>query len=108
MDTVVLPGSEVYCIVPAQGVTLVVEALDTASEAYPAVFREVWRGEGPVLLIGNVSDIMPNMQVRILSPLGETVFTPCLSLRDGSFSAHAADDGVADFTLYPEDFVFDD
>ncbi len=108
MNTVTLPGCEIYCIVPAKGVTLVVEALDTAHEAYPQVFQEVLRTTEPVLLIGNESDIMPNMQVRLLAEGQERLFTPYMSLRDGSFCAHAPGDGVYDFTLYPEDFVFEE
>ncbi len=108
MDTVTLPGNEIYCIVPAEGVILAVDALDTASEAYPTAYEEVYRGMGPVLLIGNESDIMPNMQVRILYGGEERVFTPFISLRDGSFSAHAQGDGVYDFTLYPDGFEFEE
>ncbi len=107
-DTIVLPGQEVYCIIPAPGTTLIVEALDTAHEAYPTVSEALLHTDRPVLIIGNQSDIMPNVQVRVVTAQGSWVFTPYISLRDGSFSAHAASDVVADWTVYPEDFVFDE
>ncbi len=107
-NTVVMPGCEVYCIVPAPGTVIVVEGLDTAAESYPAVYTALWTGSEPVLVIGNESDIMPNLQIRVLTEAGESLFTPCMSLRDGSFIAHGAGDGTADLTVYPEGFVFEE
>jgi len=109
MDTVIQPGGEVYCVVPAQGVLLTVWGLDITSEAYPEEAVLLYQGGNPLLLMGNVSDILPNLRVEARDASGAAVvFEPFMSLRDGSFAMHPAGDGVLDFTLYAEGFEFEE
>ena len=74
----------------------------------------------PVCLRGNISDIMPNMEVTVSGNGGEAVYRPALSLMDGAVSIIADCGSVYDFTpgashgapqireLYSEDFDYTD
>ena len=121
-QTVTQPGNEVYCIVPAdEKAGLTVRAYDLLDDASPAgdVLYES-DGGAPVCLRGNVSDIMPNMEVTVSGAGGETVYRPALSLMDGAVSVIADGGSVYDFTpgashgapqireLYSEDFDYSD
>ncbi len=121
-QTVTRPGNEVYCIVPAdEKAGLTVRAYDLLDDASPAgdVLYES-DGGAPVCLRGNVSDIMPNMEVTVSGAGGETVYRPALSLMDGAVSVIADGGSVYDFTpgashgapqireLYSEDFDYSD
>ena len=121
-QTVTQPGNEVYCIVPAdEKAGLTVRAYDLLDDASPAgdVLYES-DGGAPVCLRGNVSDIMPNMEVTVSGAGGETVYRPALSLMDGTVSVIADGGSVYDFTpgashgapqireLYSEDFDYSD
>ena len=121
-QTVTRPGNEVYCIVPAdEKAGLTVRAYDLLDDASPAgdVLYES-AGGAPVCLRGNVSDIMPNMEVTVSGAGGETVYRPALSLMDGAVSVIADGGSVYDFTpgashgapqireLYSEDFDYSD
>lgn len=58
-------------------------------------------GSAPIILRCNVSDIMPNVIVRVESDNGQAEeSSPTISLRDGSVSMP----GAYDFTKYPEGF----
>ena len=121
-QTVTQPGNEVYCIVPAdEKAGLTVRAhnlLDDASPAGDVLYESA--GGAPVCLRGNVSDIMPNMEVTVSGAGGETVYRPALSLMDGAVSVIADGGSVYDFTpgashgapqireLYSEDFDYSD
>ena len=54
----------------------------------------------PILLLCNISDIVPNTEVELYPSTGEElVFSPFLSGENG----HVVEaDGVCDFTIYPE------
>ena len=119
-QTVTQPGNEVYCIVPADekaGLTVrAYNLLDDASPAGDVLYESA--GGAPVCLRGNVSDIMPNMEVTVSGAGGETVYRPALSLMDGTVSVIADCGSVYDFTpgashgapqireLYSEDFDY--
>ena len=121
-QTVTQPGNEVYCIVPADekaGLTVrAYNLLDDASPAGGVLYESA--GGAPVCLRGNVSDIMPNMEVTVSGAGGETVYRPALSLMDGTVSVIADGGSVYDFTpgaahgapqireLYSEDFDYSD
>lgn len=121
-QTVTRPGNEVYCIVPADekaGLTVrAYNLLDDASPAGDVLYESA--GGAPVCLRGNVSDIMPNMEVTVSGAGGETVYRPALSLMDGAVSVIADGGSVYDFTpgashgapqireLYSEDFDYSD
>ena len=121
-QTVTQPGNEVYCIVPADekaGLTVrAYNPLDDASPAGDVLYESA--GGAPVCLRGNVSDIMPNMEVTVSGDGGETVYRPALSLMDGTVSVIADGGSVYDFTpgashgapqireLYSEDFDYSD
>lgn len=121
-QTVTQPGNEVYCIVPADekaGLTVrAYNLLDDASLAGDVLYESA--GGAPVCLRGNVSDIMPNMEVTVSGAVGETVYRPALSLMDGAVSVIADGGSVYDFTpgashgapqireLYSEDFDYSD
>ena len=121
-QTVTQPGNEVYCIVPADekaGLTVrAYNLLDDASPAGDVLYESA--GGAPVCLRGNVSDIMPNMEVTVSGAGGETVYRPALSLMDGAVSVIADGGSVYDFTpgashgapqireLYSEDFDYSD
>ena len=121
-QTVTQPGNEVYCIVPAdEKAGLTVRAYNLLDDAFPAgdVLYES-AGGAPVCLRGNVSDIMPNMEVTVSGAGGETVYRPALSLMDGAVSVIADGGSVYDFTpgashgapqireLYSEEFDYSD
>ena len=119
---VTCPGDEIYCIVPAdEKASLTVRAYDPLSDVSPSgdVLYES-DGGAPVCLRGNVSDIMPNMEVTVSGSSGEAVYLPGLSLMDGAVSIIASTGSVYDFTpgashdaprikeLYSEDFDYTD
>lgn len=121
-QTVTQPGNEVYCIVPAdEKASLTVRAHDPLSDVSPSgdVLYES-DGGAPVCLRGNISGIMPNMEVTVSGDGGETVYRPALSLMDGAVSIIADTGSVYDFTpgashdappikeLYSEDFDYTD
>lgn len=121
-QTVTRPGGEVYCIVPADaGASLTVRAYDPLDDASPVgeVLYESTDG-APVCLRGNISDIMPNMEVTVSGDSGEAVYRPALSLMDGAVSIITSAGSVYDFTpgashdvprireLYSEDFDYTD
>lgn len=121
-QTVTRPGNEVYCIVPAdEKARLTVRAYDPLDDASPVGDMLYEGADGaPVCLRGNISDIMPNMEVTVSGAGGETVYRPALSLMDGTVSVIADGGSVYDFTpgashdapqireLYSEDFDYSD
>ena len=57
------------------------------------------RGGEPIILIGNVSDIVPGFLVTVTAEDGsQLTYSPCLSLKDGTLNV--PEKGVYDFTLY--------
>lgn len=98
-------GMEVYCVVPRDpnsSVTVTEWILDE-SDGYQGhagqVLYESPTGE-PVLVMGNESDILPNLKVTVAAPDGRSLsYSPCLSLCDGTLD-RAAVEGIYDFTIY--------
>ncbi|MDY3013990.1 MAG: S-layer homology domain-containing protein [Evtepia sp.] len=93
------PGSEIYCVIPTWPEAQVrVRNYSMIGDDWGP--REVLysseRGH-PLLLMGNVSDIIPNLWVEVTDPTtGLSVeFSPCLSLKDGGLEQY---DGVRDIS----------
>ncbi len=105
-------GMEIYCVVPASE-TMSVSVYELMYDWESAVIEgmpgtELYHAENgtPVLIQGNASDIIPNMQVVLTLENGEQKsVTPYISLRDGSTAVTGDTEGVYDFTKYPEGFV---
>lgn len=82
-------GTEVYCLVPRDlDVALTVRAWISneqnhyQGEAGKTLYES---SQGlPVILIGNVNDVIPNLQVTLADGEGQTLsYSPCLNLCDG-------------------------
>ncbi len=94
-----LEGSEFYAIVPAVGVKITVNEYAFDEEANGSVVRNLTESsETPVFIRGNISDIMPNIQVVITTDDGKTQeYYPSLSLENGTLSKAQQ---IYDFTPY--------
>jgi len=102
-------GGELYAVVPAtQDVELSVHAYCMNYETYiPDVGEELFRlGDGqPILVMGNVSEIVPNLFVRgEREGLDPIEYVPYISLEDGSLTVV---EGVYDFTPYDLVYGYD-
>ena len=94
-------GMELYAVVPADGWTMTVSAyvMDPNNDGLPMVGDKLYEGNDPVLLQGNISDIVPSFCVTAEKD-GETVeYFPCLSLENGRLQQN---DAVYDFTPYSQ------
>ncbi|MBO5247289.1 MAG: hypothetical protein J6B28_08540 [Eubacterium sp.] len=99
---VLTEGTEWYAIIPtvenasiAVRETVLNEEKGTLEEG--AQYLQVIDSQ-PILIRANVSDIMPELLVRVERENGESItYGPCLSMRDGSLQTY---DGVFDFTPY--------
>lgn len=94
-----LEGSEFYAIVPAEGVKIALNEYAFDEEANGSVVRNLTESsETPVFIRGNISDIMPNIQVVITTDDGKTQeYYPSLSLENGTLSKGKQ---IYDFTPY--------
>lgn len=106
-------GDEVYCIVPAKGynnLTVNTFVVDESNDYKGAADKELYSASDgkPILVRGNISEIMPNIIVTLSN--GETLFSfnPCLSMRDGSLNRYNNKDKLCDITIYDPSFVFDE
>ena len=103
----VASGMEVYCVVPRDrdsSVTVTEWVMDEGNDFRGEAGRVLYESDAgdPVLLMGNVSDILPNLRVTVTAPDGQTLsWSPCLSLRDGTLDRSAVE-GVYDFSVYPD------
>ena len=103
----VASGMEVYCVVPRDrdsAVTVTEWVMDEGNDFRGEAGRVLYESDAgdPVLLMGNVSDILPNLRVTVTAPDGQTLsWSPCLSLRDGTLDRSAVE-GVYDFSVYPD------
>lgn len=100
-------GMEVYCIVPRDpgSVVTVTEWIIDESNGYQGEagqpLCETNTG-APVLMMGNISDILPNLRVTVTTPDGQSLsYSPCLSLCDGTLD-RGPDEGVYDFSIYTD------
>ena len=105
-------GNEVYCIVPADpdSIMEITEWDETEGGVAGEVLYHSDSGE-PVIVQGNVSDIMSNLSVIITDSLGNTLsqYHPHLSLEDGALGRSPEDQPlVLDLTIYHNDDVFFD
>lgn len=94
-------GGELYAVVPVSAdvkLTVYEYLMDETDDYIPDAGAElltVSNGE-PILLIGNVSDIVPNLFITAETSDGKLVeYAPCLSMKDGSL---AEGEGVYNFT----------
>lgn len=92
-----LDGWQMYCVVPADdSVTVTVYEYVFADEPYRG--KELISSNGPILLRGNVSDIVPNLCIVATKGDIAVEYTPQQSGMDGKL---VNDDGkVYDFTPY--------
>lgn len=101
----VASGMEVYCVVPrdvGSRVTVTEWIMDESNGFRGEAGQVLYEGESgePVILMGNYSDILPNLKVTVTTPDGETLsYSPCLSLCDGTLD-RAATEGIYDFSVY--------
>lgn len=103
LKVVSLPGEEVYLLVPGSdhfkiSIYEVIWGDDTA-DGMPQrgeLIYEAGRGE-PVIVKGNQSDIVSNIEVSMRANGKEVIYNPSLSLEDGKVSTS---NKVVDFTRY--------
>ena len=111
-----LEGNELYCIIPFDGQSdvtvyewIVDESNDFEGEPGDVMY---YSEEGkPLLVKGNVSEIMPNIMVEIIDPDESVIeYTPCLSGMDGTLVVPLYGETILDITPYENlgyDFSFD-
>lgn len=98
-------GMEIYAVVPRDiGSHVVVSTwvLDDSNEyqGEPGETLYESRTGEPVILMGNESDIMPNLLVTVTTPDGATLsYSPSLSLRDGALERSTSPE-IYDFSIY--------
>ena len=98
-------GSQVYCLVPRdQETSLTVQTYRSDAEnGYQGEVGDTLYTDTqgrPVILIGNVSDVIPNLQVTLVGADGtELVYHPALGLCDNTIALPATPK-VYDFSLY--------
>jgi len=112
-QTVRNEGDEVYCIVPAKGYNSVVVStfvVDESNDYKGAADKELYKANDgkPILVRGNISEIMPNVIVTLGNGESTFSFNPSLSMRDGSLNRYNIKDKVQDITIYPADMVFEE
>ena len=104
-QVVAYAGDEVYCLVPRDpAASLTVQAWDSTPEnQYQGEAGETLYTDDqgqPVVLIGNVSDVIPNLQVTLTGEDGtELLWHPALGLCDGTLALPASPK-VYDFSRY--------
>lgn len=106
-------GDEVYCIVPAKGYNNVVVntfIVDESNDFKGAADKELYRANdgSPILVRGNISEIMPNIIVTLSNSDSTFSFSPSLSMRDGSLNRYNIKDKVQDITIYDPSMVFEE
>ena len=98
-------GCDLYCIFPQDPeATLFVYEVSLTDDAENPLKRgkQLYYSEDgqPILLLCNISDIVPNTEVELYPTAGEElVWSPFLSGENGHV---VQTDGVCDFTIYPE------
>ena len=98
-------GCDLYCIFPQDPeATLFVYEVSLTDDAETPLKRgkQLYYSEDgqPILLLCNISDIVPNTEVELYPTTGEElVWSPFLSGENGHV---VQTDGVCDFTIYPE------
>lgn len=97
---IMLGGCDLYCIVPVNaGDKLSVSEVSLADDGTLRPGDVVYEGDGaPILLLCNVSDIMPNALVTVGAGESAVSFSPYLSLMDGSLAVTEAEDQMYSFS----------
>lgn len=92
-------GSEFYAVIPAEGAKIALNEYTFDEDANGSVVRNLAESsETPAFIRGNISDIMPNIQVVITTDDGKTQeYYPSLSLENGTLSKAQQ---IYDFTPY--------
>lgn len=101
-QVVTYEGTEVYCVVPRdENAALTVQTCLCGEDGQPIPQETLYQGDGrPVILVCNVSDIIPNLLVTVTAPGGSPdAYAPTLSLCDGSVALPAGS-AIYDFSLY--------
>lgn len=97
-----MEGTELYCVLPAdESVSLKIHqaVLDETNHQLTAGQELLSVSDGiPVLLQGNISDIMPNLMIVATKGDVAVQYVPCLSLENGALSN--PEQLVYDFTPY--------
>lgn len=111
-----LEGNELYCIIPYDGQSevavyewIIDESNDFEGEPGDVMYYSE-TGE-PVLVKGNISEVMPNIMVEVNDPDGSIIeYVPCLSGMDGTLVKPLYGETILDITPYENlgyDFSFD-
>lgn len=92
-------GSEFYAVIPAEGVKIAINEYAFDEDANGSGVRNLAESsETPAFVRGNISDIMPNIQIVITTDDGSTsYYYPSLSLENGTLSKAQQ---IYDFTPY--------
>ena len=105
-EIVLLAGGDIYCIVPvSEDASVQVKSVDYMKEGVSeeeaiAGGEIAYEGTGkPVILVCNVSDIVPNSHVTVTAGEASAAFSPYISLQDGSVAAMGAEGGILNFTV---------
>ncbi len=99
-------GWELYCIVPTDPEASVVVSkwvIDESNNFTGSAGDILYKSKSgePILIYGNFSDIMPNLNVLVMDKTGTSLqWQPFMSLRDGYMSVPAGTPSVYDFSLY--------
>ena len=99
-------GYEYYCIVPCDekaSVTVNQWVVDESNDYMGEAAQELYRSESgePIIVCGNISDIIPNLRVTITAPDGANLeFNPMCSMKDGKVIVPDSEPYLLDFTDY--------
>jgi len=106
-DFVSEEGQELYVVIPRdESITVTVSqyVIDLSEDYWEGVGEELLKSEDgkPVLVRGNISDIMSNLHITVVQDGSEQMveYRPCLSLRDGMISRPPMQ--ICDLTPYSE------
>lgn len=99
-DIITFPGNEVYCIVPKDkdAKITVCEYIMTEDNEGPGEPVYTQTDGRPILVVGNVSDIISNIVVTVETKDGKYEYSPYMSLENGKLGNYSGE--VFDFTIY--------
>ena len=104
-------GNEVYCIIPAKGynsLNVSTFIINESNNYKGAADKELYTANDgkPILVRGNVSEIMPNIIVTLSDGDNSVSFNPSLSMRDGRLNRYGNEKNISDITRYDPNMVF--
>ena len=93
---VLVGGGDIYCIIPTKDdAKVTVKPIDYDEDGGEVIGNAVYSGGAePIILVCNVSDIMENSLVEVVSSNKTTSFSPYISLKDGTTVTTAPDGEV--------------